>query len=98
MLRRTSTRVNPTEAPEAIYWRMVKELVHAVVELREARHDEIRKRLGNLQEPSTPRLWATLTLWLAGVLGISTSVTGPLVAAMLYGVAEAGGDWKILRS
>ena len=97
-VRRTPVRVHPAETPEAVYWRMVKELVFAVVELREERHDEIRKRLGTLQEPSTPRLWSTLTLWLAGVLGISTSVTGPLVAALLYGVAEAGGDWEVLRS
>ena len=97
-VRRTATRVSPVEAPEAINWGLAKELVHAVVASQDPRHEAIRRRLGNLQEPSTPLLLSTLSLWLAGVLGISVSVTGPLVAVMLYAVAEAGGDWGILRS
>jgi hypothetical protein len=93
-----ASRVDAATASEAsAYWIMAKGLVHAVVASRDPRHEAIRKRLGNLLEPSTPRLWSTLSLWLAGVLGISTSVTGPLVAVMLYGVAEAGGNWEALR-
>ena len=81
---------------EAAHWRMAKSLMHEVLATQNPQHDAIRKRLGNLQEPSTPRLLSTLGLWLAGMLGISVSVTGPLVAVMLYGVAEAGGDWDAL--
>ena len=81
---------------ESSEWGLAKELVHAVMANRDPRHDAIRKRLGNLQEPSTPRLLSTLSLWLAGVLGISTSATGPMVAAMLYAVGVADGDWEVL--
>lgn len=86
-----------TDASEATFWGMAKELIHSVVATQDPTYDGIRKRLGNLQEPSTPLLLSTLSLWLAGVLGISVSVTLPLVATMLYGVAETGGDWEALR-
>ncbi len=95
--RRLKSRIEPDRASAASYWGMVKELVHAVVGSRDPAYDGIRRRLGDLREPSTPLLLSTLSLWLAGVLGISVSVTGPLVAVMLYGVAEAGGDWEILK-
>ncbi len=88
------------EAPastEAAYWNMAKALVHAVLAARDPKHDAIRKRLGSLHEPSTPRLLSTLGLWLAGVMGISVSVTGPMVAVMLYAAGEADGSWEVLR-
>lgn len=75
---------------------MAKSLVYAVLASRDPQHDAIRQRLGNLQEPSTPRLLSTLSLWLAGKMGISVSVTVPLVAVMLYAAAEAGGTWDVL--
>lgn len=95
-VRRPITRGESADGAEATYWSMAKELVHSVVASQDPTYGGIRKRLGDLQNPSTPLLLSTLSLWLAGVLGISTSVTGPLVAAMLFGVAEAGGDWDIL--
>lgn len=76
---------------------MAKSRVHAVVASQDPEYHAIRRRLGNLRNPSTPALLSTLGLWLAGMLKISVSVTGPLVAVMLYSVAEADGDWEVLR-
>ena len=87
---------NREVTPESTYWKMTRTLVHEVVATADPKHDMIRKRLGNLRDPSTRVLLSTLSLWLAGALGITTSVTGPLVAAMLFGVADAGGDWEVL--
>jgi hypothetical protein len=95
--RRPMPDDEPADESEAVCWNMAKELIHSVVASQDPTYDGIRKRLGNLREPSTPLLLSTLSLWLAGVLGMSVSVTGPLVAAMLFGVAEAGGDWGALR-
>jgi hypothetical protein len=39
---------------------------------------------------------ADLSLWLAGELGVTISVTKRLVATMLVGVAESKGDWNVL--
>lgn len=78
------------------YWSMAKKLVYSVTATRDPEYDAIRTRLGNLINPSTPLLLFTLGLWLAGTMGISTSVTGPLVAVMLHGVAEAAGNWDAL--
>ena len=89
-------RVEAPVSREAARWRMAKSLVYAVLASRDPQHDAIRQRLGNLQEPSTPRLLSTLSLWLAGKMGISVSATVPLVAVMLYAAAEAGGTWDVL--
>lgn len=86
----------PAASPAAASWSLAKSRVHAAVATQDPQHQGIRRRLGDLQAPSTPLLLSTLGLWLAGVIGISMSVTGPLVAVMLYGVAEAGGDWDVL--
>lgn len=80
------------------YWSLAKTLVHSVIAGRDPKYDAIRMRLGSLVNPSTPLLLFTLGLWLAGTMGISTSITGPLVAVMLHGVAEAAGDWGALES
>lgn len=77
---------------------MAKSRVHAVVALQDPQHHAIRRRLGNLLDPSTPVLLSALGLWLAGVLEITVSVTSPMVAVMLYGVAEADGNWGVLRT
>lgn len=96
--RMVRSRDEPAISSVAGSWSMAKGRVHAVVASQDPQHHAIRRRLGNLQNPSTPVLLSALGLWLAGVLGISTSVTGPLVAVMLYGVAEAEGDWDVLGS
>lgn len=86
---------DPGDASE---WSYAKQLIHGVLATRQPEYDAIRKRLGDLQATSTPNLLSTLGLWLAGVLGMSVSVTKPMVAVMLYAVAEASGDWKILNN
>lgn len=86
---------DPTSS-QASEWPHAKRLVHDVLATHESEHDTIRKRLGNLAEISTPYLLSTLGLWLAGALRISVSVTNPMIAVMLFAVAEAGGNWGIL--
>ncbi len=83
-------------SPEAMRWIMAKRLIHAVLATQDPKYQAIRKRLGNLQQPSTALLSSLLGLWLAGEIRIPVSVTGPMVAAMLYAAAEAGGDWQVL--
>lgn len=95
--RMVRDRNEPVVSPAAASWSMAKDQLYAVVASQDPQYLAIRRRLGNLRNPSTPVLLSTLGLWLAGVLGISTSVTGPLVAVMLYGVAEADGGWEALR-
>jgi hypothetical protein len=73
-------------------WEFAKELVHAVLASSSPEHDGIRKRLGNPETASTPLLFSTLSLWLAGVLKISVTLTMPMTAAILYGIGEADGD------
>lgn len=80
------------------YWSLAKTLVHSVIATQDPRYHAIRMRLEHLVNPSTPLLLFTLGLWLAGTMGISTSITGPLVAVMLHGVAQAAGDWNTLES
>lgn len=82
---------------EASAWSQAKELVYLVLTRRDPRHDGIRKCLGNLKQPSTPRLLSTLGLWLAGVLQISVSATMPMVAVILYGLSETEGYWPELE-
>jgi hypothetical protein len=82
---------------ESTEWRLAKELVHDVLVSCNPQHDGIRKRLGVRGTTSTPLLLSTLSLWLAGVLKISVSVTVPMVAGILYAIGDAGGDPEILR-
>ncbi len=85
-----------TNSPMMPEWNLAKKLIHDVLTSANSQHNGIRKRLGNLREPSTPLLLSTLSLWLAGILGISVSVTMPMVAVMLYAMGEAQGDPGIL--
>jgi len=77
-------------------WPRAKQLIHGVLATRDSEYAAIRKRLGDLEKTSTPLLFSTLGMWLAGALGMSISVTNPMVAVMLFAVAEADGDWDIL--
>ena len=78
-------------------WNLAKELVHAAITTENPEHAAIRKRLGDWRNRPTPALFSALRLWMAGVLGISVTTTGAMLAAMLYGVADAKGNWEILR-
>ena len=82
---------------ELAEWKFAKELVHSVLTSSAPEHDGIRKRLGNPGTASTPLLFSTLSLWLAGILKISVSLTMPMTAAILYGISEADGDPDVLR-
>ena len=79
-------------------WQRAKKLVHAVFILKYPEHDWLRKRLNNLSNPPTPLLLSTISLWLAGAMSITISVTRSMVAAMLYAVGKSSGDWEILVS
>ncbi len=86
----------PTPA-NATAWSFAKQLIHGVLATPHGEYGAIRKRLGNLQMTSTPKLLSTLGLWLAGMLGMSVSVTQPMLAVMLLAVSEASGNWEILN-
>lgn len=92
------TRVNQGDFGfDVSTWKLAKELVHAAITTEDPAYDGIRKRLGNLQIRPTAALVSTLGMWMAGVLGLSITATGPMLATMLYGVSEASGNWEILR-
>lgn len=82
---------------ESAEWRFAKELVHGVLASTDPQYDGIRKRLGARGATSTPLLLSMLSLWLAGILQISVSLTMPMTACLLYAIGEAGGDPEILR-
>lgn len=77
-------------------WARGKELVHHLFASKGPDSDALRCRM-RLQNASTPFLLHTLSLWLAGALGISVSFTLPMVAVMLYAVAKSPVDWEILQ-
>ena len=83
-------------APGPTVWLSAKELVHAAMISQDLKYEQVRKRLIYFERPSTPSLFTTLSLWLAGKLGISVTTTQPMVAAMLYGVGQSDGNWGIL--
>ncbi|MEO5915146.1 MAG: hypothetical protein ABIS50_13000 [Luteolibacter sp.] len=91
------TMTHMSDPKDASEWSYAKQLIHAVLATRQPEYDAIRKRLGNLQTTSTPILLSTLGLWLAGALGMSVSVTNPMVAVILLAVSEASGNWEILN-
>jgi hypothetical protein len=59
-------------------------------------HEPVRKRLGDFKNPSTAALFSTLSLYLAGKLGLSLTITQPMLAVMLYAVHGASGNWNVL--
>mgnify|MGYP000064103261 CR=1 FL=1 len=70
-------------------WQQAKEIIHAVLNSEDTKYHAIRKRLRNLHNPSTQMMLSVLSIWLSGVMGISTSVTHPMVASILYGAATS---------
>jgi hypothetical protein len=90
--------VEKTEAaPRASNWQRAKELMYALFAGVDSEHDTMRKRFQSRSLLSAPSHLHLLSLWLAGILKISIQVTRQMVAAILYAVAEMGGDWRIIR-
>lgn len=78
-------------------WIRAKRVVHTAMTNSDAIHAAIRTRV-HLSPKVSAFVLAELSLWLAGELGVSISVTKRLVAAMLIGVAESKGDWNTLAN
>lgn len=83
--------------PQTSNWQRTKELIHTLFVRRRPEHDGIRQRIENLAKFSTASLLSLLSMWVAGILKISIAVTRPMVATILYAVAQFSGDWEILR-
>lgn len=78
-------------------WDSTKRILLEVAEGTDPRYSDIRERI-NRSGPASQVPFSELSLWLAGELKISVTVTKRLVAAALIGVASARGDWKVLAS
>ncbi|NJM39084.1 MAG: hypothetical protein HC845_15195 [Akkermansiaceae bacterium] len=76
-------------------WKTAKEVVYEVFTTSNPRHDNVRRRLQNASA-STPLLLSTLSIWLSGVMGFSVSVTRPMIATMLYGIATSERKLSVL--
>jgi hypothetical protein len=81
---------------EDLTWNRAKALAHAVIISNKPEYSAIRKQLGDWRNRSTAALLSTLSLWMAGTLGVSITAMRPMLATMLYGVAATGGDWDVL--
>ena len=77
-------------------WSRAKELVQAVLVSKDPKYEPMQKRLIQFEDSSTAALLSTLSLWMAGKLGISVTFTQPMVAVMLYAVARSSSNWHIL--
>ncbi len=81
--------------PDESLWRRAKRVVHMAMTGSDAKNAAIRTRVSGSPVISAGML-ADLSLWLAGELGVTISVTKRLVTTMLVGVAESKGDWNVL--
>jgi len=72
-------------------WAQAKEVLHQVLHTDNPDFQDIRRLLFARPEVKTPVLMSTLSLWLAGHLGLSLTMVTPLVGVMLYEIAIAGG-------
>ncbi len=82
----------PEEPPEQLEWTRTKRALHEVICTGNPEFEAIRQRLRNHAGALTPHLLATLSLWLAGFLGMSLATVTPLVATVLFGIARDGID------
>jgi len=73
-------------------WSAARNALYALFCTRSPELAEIRKWLKDSPPITTQLLLSTLSLWLAGHLGKSVTVTTPLVAAVLLGIARDGMD------
>lgn len=76
-------------------WLQAKQKVHAAMTGNDPAHASIRSRI--VKSPAISGIMlADLSMWLAGDMKISLSVTKRLVAVMLLGVSGSRGDWNAL--
>lgn len=95
--RRAAGPREERKSPAVEIWQEAKELLHNIMATNDPEHAMVRKRLHDLKNPSTAALFSTLSLYLSGKLGISLTITQPLLAVMLFAVHEASGNWDVLR-
>ncbi|MCW1926143.1 hypothetical protein OKA05_26530 [Luteolibacter arcticus] len=70
-------------------WEQAKAVLHQVLHTDDPNFNVIRGLLFARPDIQTPVLVSTLSLWLAGHLGLSLTMATPLVAVMLYEIATA---------
>ncbi|MEK7951337.1 hypothetical protein [Luteolibacter soli] len=68
-------------------WEQAKEVLHQVLHTTNPDFNVIRGLLFARPGITTPVLVSTLSLWLAGHLGLSLTMVTPLVAVILYEIA-----------
>lgn len=69
-------------------WPQAKAVLHQVLLTDDPDFHVIRDLLFSRPDIQTPALVSTLSLWLAGHLGLSLTMVTPLVAVMLYDIAS----------
>jgi hypothetical protein len=77
-------------------WAGVKSEMFRLLATDAPEYGDIRKRLVGAGDSSTLYVLSTLSLWLAGAMGISVSVTTPVVATMLYAIAQSPAAYGVL--
>lgn len=70
-------------------WAQAKAVLHQVLHTENPDFHAIRGLLFARPDTRTPVIVSTLSLWLAGHLGLSLTMVTPLVAVMLYEIATA---------
>jgi len=73
-------------------WEQAKSVLHQVLHTENPDFQVIRGLLFARPGIQTPVLVSTLSLWLAGHLGLSLTMVTPLVAVMLYEIATGEGS------
>lgn len=79
-----------TGGPDQREWLRTKQALREVFCTDHPDFDDIRRRLRQHSGALTPHLLATLSLWLAGFLGMPLTTVTPLVATVLFGIARHG--------
>lgn len=78
-------------------WDQAKDVIHQVLHTDNPEFHVVRGLLFARPGITTPVLVSTLSLWLAGHLGLSLSIVTPLVAVILYEIAaEEEGSLKVV--
>jgi hypothetical protein len=76
--------------PDQREWLRTKQALRELFCTDNPDFDEIRRRLNQHSGALPPHLLATLSLWLAGFLGMPLTTVTPLVATVLFGIARHG--------